>query len=130
MRAALPPPSCSAPQRCRSAPLSSIARRARSRPAHRAALTSERAERTGFTNLYSGGLARGLPTRLTEDLGRVRAEAPPFPLATEALLPLRAAEGFMPMWAGQAARLGEKMPARALTEKLGREALALLRSSA
>lgn len=99
-------------------------------PAHRAALTSESAERTGFTNLYSGGLARGLPTRLTEDLGRVRAEAPPFPLATEALLPLRAAEGFMPMWAGQAARLGEAMPARALTEKLGREALALLCSSA
>jgi nitronate monooxygenase len=37
-----------------------------------------------------------------------------------------AALGFRPMWAGQAARLGRAEPARALTERLGREALALL----
>jgi hypothetical protein len=30
------------------------------------------------------------------------------------------------MWAGQAARLGRTEPARTLTERLGREALALL----
>jgi len=30
------------------------------------------------------------------------------------------------MWAGQAAALGRPEPARALTERLGREALALL----
>ena len=70
--------------------------------AHRAALAGEAAEQTAFTNLFSGGLARGLPTRLTDDLGRVRAEVPPFPLASAALAPL----GFQPMWAGQAARLG------------------------
>ena len=90
--------------------------------AHRAGLTGAAAERTRFTNLYSGGLARGLPTPLTEDLGAVRAEAPPFPLASAALAPL----GRRPMWAGQAARLGKAEPARALTERLGREALALL----
>jgi nitronate monooxygenase len=89
---------------------------------HRAALAGEAAERTGFTNLYSGGLARGLPTQLTETLGRVRAEAPPFPLAAAALAPL----GLKPMWAGQSARPGAPEPARALTERLGREALALL----
>jgi hypothetical protein len=33
------------------------------------------------------------------------------------------------MWAGQAARLGKLEPARALTERLGREALALLGAS-
>lgn len=96
-------------------------------PAHRAGLTGEGAEHTSFTNLFSGGLARGLPTRLTDTLGRIRPEAPPFPLASPALAPLaRAADGFAPMWAGQAARLGRALPARDLTGALGREALALL----
>ena len=92
-------------------------------PAHREGLAGEAAEHSRFTNLYSGGLARGLPSRLTEELGAVRAEAPPFPLANVAPL------GFRPMWAGQAARLGRAEPARALTERLGREALALLGTS-
>ena len=99
---------------------------------HRAALTSEAAERTAFTNLFSGGLARGLPTRLADELGPVRPEAPPFPLATAALIPIaraaaaRGETGFLPMWSGQAARLAEPLPARELTERLGRDALALL----
>lgn len=101
-------------------------------PAHRAALQGEAAERTAFTNLFSGGLARGLPTRLTDALGRVRSEPPHFPLATAALVPLaraaaaRGESGFMPMWAGQAARLASPMPARELVETLVREALAIL----
>ena len=89
-------------------------------PAHREGLASEAAEHTRFTNLYSGGLARGLASRLTEELGAVRPEAPPFPLVDVAPL------GFRPMWAGQSARLGRAEPARGLTERLGREALALL----
>jgi nitronate monooxygenase len=89
-------------------------------PAHRHGLASGAAEHSRFTNLYSGGLARGLPSRLTEELGAVRPEVPPFPLANVAPL------GFRPMWAGQAARLGTAEPARALTERLGRAALALL----
>jgi nitronate monooxygenase len=101
-------------------------------PAHRAALGSPDAERTLFTNLYSGGLARGLPTRLTRELGAVRAEAPPYPLAARTLAPLAKAAaardepGFAPMWAGQAAALAPQLPARELTERLGRDALALL----
>ena len=93
-------------------------------PAHRDGLAGDAAEHSRFTNLYSGGLARGLPSRLTEELGAVRPEAPPFPLASVAPL------GFRPMWAGQAARLGRAEPARALTERLGREALALLSGGA
>ena len=93
---------------------------------HRAGLAGEAAERTGFTNLYSGGLARGLPTPLTEALGRVHPEAPPYPLASAALVPL----GLKPMWAGQSARLGAPEPARQLTERLGREVLALLGQTA
>jgi nitronate monooxygenase len=103
-------------------------------PMHRAALASEAAEHGVFTNLFSGGLARGLRNRLIDALGAVDPVAPPYPYASAALAPLRrTAEakgdaGFSPLWAGQAARLGRDEPAEALTERLGREALALLQS--
>ncbi|HYJ82119.1 MAG TPA: nitronate monooxygenase [Allosphingosinicella sp.] len=97
---------------------------------HRSALASEAAERSVFTNLFSGGLARGLWTAPMEALGPVRDEAPPYPLATAALAPLanaaaeRGESGFRPMWAGQSARLGRALPARELTERLAGDALA------
>jgi len=100
--------------------------------AHRAALDDEAAERTVFTNVYSGGLARGIANRLVAETGPVNAAAPPFPYASNALADLRkAAEakgdmGFGPMWSGQAARLSPVLPARELTERLAAEALALL----
>jgi nitronate monooxygenase len=98
--------------------------------AHRALLAS--GEPTLFTNLLTGGLARGFAGRLVREIGPVRAEAPPYPLAAVALAPIRAAAeakgeyGFGPLWAGQAAALGEALPAAALTRKLAAEALALL----
>ena len=98
--------------------------------AHRNSLASEAAEHTVFTNLFSGGLARGLWTPPMEELGPVRPEAPPFPLATAALMPVarsaaeRGEAAFRPLWAGQAARLGKALPARELTELLARDALA------
>ena len=101
-------------------------------PMHRAALASEAAEHTVFTNLFSGGLARGLRNRLIDAIGPINPAAPPYPYAGNALGALRrAAEaagdaGFSPFWSGQAARLGRDEPARVLTERLGREALALL----
>ena len=97
--------------------------------AHRTAL---RGGATLFTNLMTGGLARGLHGRLVDELGAVRAEAPPYPLASAALAPIRrAAErhgdyGFGPMWAGQAAALGRPLPAAELTRRLAAEALAIL----
>lgn len=87
---------------------------------------------TLFTNLFTGGLARGLRGRLMEELGPVRSEVPPYPLASAALAPLRAAAekqaeyGFGPMWAGQAAPLGTSLPATELTRKLAADALAIL----
>lgn len=87
---------------------------------------------TVFTNLFSGGLARGLKGRLIDDLGPVRREAPSYPLAGAALAPIRAAAerrsdyGFGPLWAGQAAPLGEALPAAELTRKLAADALAML----
>jgi nitronate monooxygenase len=98
--------------------------------AHRSALGSDAAEHSVFTNLFSGGLARGLWTPPMEALGPERPEAPPYPLATAALAPLakaaakRGEAGFRPMWAGQSARLGRPLPARDLTERLARDALA------
>ena len=97
--------------------------------AHRAGL---KRGQTLFTNLMTGGLARGLHGRLVDDLGPVRGEAPPYPLASEALAPIRkAAEvkgdyGFGPMWAGQSAPLGQPLPAAELTRKLAADALAIL----
>jgi nitronate monooxygenase len=87
---------------------------------------------TLFTNLLSGGLARGLKGRLIDDLGPIRSEAPPYPLASAALAPIRSAAeqegeyGFGPLWAGQAAGLGEKLPAAELTRRLAHDALAIL----
>jgi nitronate monooxygenase len=97
--------------------------------AHRRALSDGK---TVMTNLITGGLARGVPGRLVHDLGPVRSEAPPYPLASVALAPIRAAAekqgeyGFSPLWAGQAAALGEPLPAAELTRKLAGDALAIL----
>lgn len=96
---------------------------------HRAALANGA---TVFTNLMTGGLARGLHGRLVDEMGPIREEAPPYPLASEALAPIRkAAEargdfGFAPMWAGQAAPLGHPLPAAELTRQLATDALAIL----
>jgi len=91
---------------------------------------------TVFTNLMTGGLARGLRGRLVDELGPVRDEAPPYPFASAALAPIRAAAeeqgefGFGPMWAGQAAPLGQPLPAAELTRKLAADALAILEGRA
>jgi nitronate monooxygenase len=91
---------------------------------------------TIVTNLLTGGLARGLRSRLTDELGPIRNEVPPYPLASAALAPIRAAAekhgeyGFGPMWAGQGAALGQALPAAELTSKLAADALAILQRRA
>jgi nitronate monooxygenase len=96
---------------------------------HRRRLTEGR---TVFTNLLTGGLARGIRGRLVNELGAVRTEAPPYPLASAALAPIRAAAektgdyGFGPMWAGQSAPLGRQLPAAELTRKIAVDALAII----
>jgi nitronate monooxygenase len=98
-------------------------------PAHRKAL---RSEPTLVTNLLTGGPARGVAGRLVRELGPMRPEAPPYPFASAALAPIRAAAeaqgefGFGPLWAGQAAPLGRALPAAELTRRLATEALARL----
>ena len=91
---------------------------------------------TVMTNLYSGGLARAVRGRLVDELGAVRAEAPPYPLAGAASGPLLRAAlergdfAFMPTLAGQSAALARAMPATELTRSLAAEALAIIGSDA
>jgi nitronate monooxygenase len=99
---------------------------------HRAALADAGADDSVFTNLFSGGLARGLRNRLIDTLGPVSDAAPPFPYASAALAPLRAhaeADGrgdYSPLWAGQGVALAQAEPASQLTRRLGEAALAMM----
>jgi nitronate monooxygenase len=92
-------------------------------PVHRAALASPRGAHTAITNLYSGGYARGIVTRLMRERGPI-GDAPAFPLASEALAPLRAraeAKGigdFSPLWVGQNASGCRAAPAGEVTRAL------------
>ena len=91
---------------------------------------------TVMTNVYSGGLARAVRGRLTDEIGPIREEAPPYPLAGAISLPLfRAAIEqedfeFMPSLAGQNACLGYEAPAEELTRQLAADALAIIRKGA
>ena len=90
-------------------------------PVHRIALGSAAARHTALTNLFTGRPARGIVNRVMRELGALRADAPPFPLAGSAIAPLRAnAERagyahFSPLWAGQNASGCRALPAAALT---------------
>jgi nitronate monooxygenase len=93
-------------------------------PLHRAALMSEAASHTALTNLFSGGLARGIVNRLMREIGPVNALAPPFPLGGAAVAALRSAAeragkgDFSPLWAGQSAFESRQMGAAVLTRDL------------
>lgn len=91
---------------------------------HRAALSGAGAEHTALTNLFSGRPARGIVNRLMRELGAMSSAAPPFPMATADVAPLRAraeASGsgdFSPLWAGQNTLGCRAIPAAALTVQL------------
>lgn len=99
---------------------------------HRAALREAKDNTTALTNIFTGRPARGLLNRAMRELGPLTADAPAFPLAGQALAPLKAAAEakgsgeFGSLWSGQAARLGREMPAGELTRTLAREAGAKL----
>ena len=72
---------------------------------HRSRLRDMQAP-TALTNLFSGGLARGMYNRVMHELGPQHEAAPPFPLATASIAPLRAKaeasqlDDFTPLWSG------------------------------
>lgn len=93
-------------------------------PLHRAALKSLTARHTALTNLFTGRPARGIVNRVMRELGPMSELAPPFPLATAAITPLRAraeslgSSEFSPLWAGQNVRGCREIPAAELTREL------------
>ncbi len=97
---------------------------------HRRALRDAHDDHTALTNVFTGRPARGIVNRLMREVGPMSELAPEFPLAGGAVTPLRAASeaqgsaDFSPLWSGQAARLGQELPAGELTRTLAAEALA------
>ena len=91
---------------------------------HRAALAGPDAGHTALTNVFTGRPARSILNRLMRELGPLSSEVPRFPLATSAILPLRAkAEAahsgdFSPLWCGQNATGCRAVPAAQLTREL------------
>ena len=85
-----------------------------------------------ITNIYRGGRARALRGRLIDEIGAIREEAPPYPLAGAVTMPLfraaveRGDYELLPILAGQNAALGQTLPAAELTRKLAAEALAIV----
>jgi nitronate monooxygenase len=100
---------------------------------HRQALRNAADDQTALTNVFSGRPARGIVNRIIREVGPISDLAPPFPLASGAVAPLRAkseasgSEDFAQMWSGQSAHLGWELPAGELTKSLAAEALATLR---
>ncbi|MCU1752378.1 NAD(P)H-dependent flavin oxidoreductase [Pseudomonas sp. 6D_7.1_Bac1] len=94
---------------------------------HRALRTAKESE-TALTNIFTGRPARGILNRVMRELGPISPQAPAFPLAGGALMPLRAKgeADFSNLWAGQALRLGVELPTAELTRRLADEALAKL----
>ena len=91
---------------------------------------------TVFTTLFTGREARAIRNRLIDTLGPTHPAVPPFPHATAALAPLRAAaeadgrSDYSPLWAGTGVAAVTIESAQALTERLATETLALLEISA
>jgi nitronate monooxygenase len=73
---------------------------------HRTAIQRTPAPETALTNLFSGRPARGITNRLMRELGPLSDLPPEFPLAADAIAPLRAhaeplhRDDFSPLWAG------------------------------
>lgn len=91
---------------------------------HRSALESADAQHTALTNIFSGGAARGIINRVMRELGPICDGAPPFPLASATIAPLRAhAESLgsgdlSPLWAGQNASACKAISAARMTLEL------------
>jgi nitronate monooxygenase len=91
---------------------------------HRAALKSDHASHTAMTNVFTGRPARGIMNRLMAELGPINDAAPAFPLAADALAPLRkkaestGSGDFSPLWAGQNVSGCQEISAAELTRAL------------
>lgn len=99
-------------------------------------LLSDKVQETAMTNLFSGRAARSVVNRLMREVGPMSKLAPPFPLAGNALLPLKektlpsGSSDFISLWAGQAAGLNKKiLPAAQVTQNLIQELITRIHPS-
>jgi len=103
-------------------------------PLYRAALKAARDDETVLTNVFTGRPARGLVNRAIRELGPMSPDAPAFPGAANAMLPLRiraeavGSSDFTPLWSGQAPRFARATPAGELTRTLAEDALRRLKA--
>ncbi len=103
-------------------------------PLYRAVLKKAEGHETALTNVFTGRPARGIVNRAIRELGPMSADAPAFPNATNAMLPLRmkaeaaGSTDFTPLWSGQAPQFAREVPAAEMTATLARETLAILRA--
>lgn len=97
---------------------------ATTKPVHREWLQSDRVQHTALTTIFSGRPARGMVNRIMSELGHRPSAAPAFPLAGNAIGPLRAAAeavgsgDFSPLWAGQFAHACQSTDAATITRWL------------
>jgi nitronate monooxygenase len=109
---------------------------ARISPIYRQALRHVKDNETVLTNVITGRPARSILNRLIRELGPMSDDVPQFPLAADALAPLRSKSessgsgDFIPFWSGQAAPLGREIPAGELTKRLAAEAIATIQALA
>jgi nitronate monooxygenase len=96
---------------------------------HRAALASEASRVTAVTNLFTGRPARSIVNRIIREQGPISPAAPRFPLAANAVAPLRAkgessgSGDFSPLWAGQNTSGCREVPASVITRELASAAV-------
>jgi nitronate monooxygenase len=101
---------------------------------HRAALKSARDNQTVLTNVFTGRPARSIVNRLIREVGPISDLAPEFPLAADAVVPLRAksealgSKDFMLLLSGQFVAPAHELPAGELTRKVAAETLELLQT--
>ncbi|PID36834.1 MAG: enoyl-ACP reductase [Pseudomonadales bacterium] len=87
-----------------------LADEAQTKTGHKTTLQSSKASDTRLTNVFSGGVARGITTPFIEALG-IHPAAPPFPHAAFVTDPIKnraeqlGNNDFSAMWAGQNACL-------------------------
>ncbi len=100
-----------------------LADEAKTKAGHKTALQSSKASDTRLTNIFSGGIARGIATPFIEALG-IHPAAPPFPHAAFVTDPIKnraeqlGNNDFSAMWAGQNACLATPGSAKAIIERI------------
>jgi nitronate monooxygenase len=93
-------------------------------PLYRAALKKAEGHDTVLTNVFTGRPARAIMNRIVREVGPMSADAPAFPTATNATLPLRlkaeaaGSADFTSLWSGQARQFASERSAADVTRAL------------